>query len=158
MFVIALGKSQDERVAVRWLPPSVIPAIDNVHYYVFSTPSPVASHYFAAMGVLDYFTAFSAKFWERLRFPSKFTRDLVWGIILGITVSLSSTSAALILQEWRRKRAIQRIPPRPIELRSDEIVSGVTGLIGSCCSFADSTCYLILRDRQHTTNTYKFIE
>ncbi|OWZ26431.1 cysteine synthase A [Cryptococcus neoformans] len=83
------------------------------------------------MGVLDYFTAFSAKFWERLRFPSKFTRDLVWGIILGITVSLSSTSAALILQEWRRKRAIQRIPPRPIELRSDEIVSGVTGLIGN---------------------------
>nr|KIR83946.1 cysteine synthase A [Cryptococcus tetragattii IND107] len=83
------------------------------------------------MGVSDYFTAFSAKFWGRLRFPSKFTRDVVWGIILGITLSLSSTSAALILQEWRRKRATQRIPPRPIELRSDEIVPGVTGLIGN---------------------------
>lgn len=108
---------------------------NNVHYYVYSTSSPVASHYLAAMGVSDYFIAFSAKFWERLRFPSKFTRDLVWGIILGITVSLSSTSAALILQEWRRKRAVQRIPPRPIELRSDEIVPGVTGLIGSHRSF-----------------------
>lgn len=112
-----------------------------------SIPFPVASHYFPVMGVSDYFTAFSSKFWERLRFPSKFTRDLVWGIILGITLSLSSTSAALILQEWRRKRATQRIPPRPIELRSDEIVPGVTGLIGLFRSFPNCTCYLIPRNR-----------
>ncbi|OCF30485.1 cysteine synthase A [Kwoniella heveanensis BCC8398] len=72
----------------------------------------------------------SERFWDRLRFPSRFTRDLVWGLVLGVTLSLSSTSVATLFQNWRRKRAIARIPPRPIELRSDEIVPGVIGLIG----------------------------
>ncbi|OCF39852.1 cysteine synthase A [Kwoniella heveanensis CBS 569] len=73
----------------------------------------------------------SERFWDRLRFPSRFTRDLVWGLVLGVTLSLSSTSVATLFQNWRRKRAIARIPPRPIELRSDEIVPGVIGLIGN---------------------------
>ncbi|ODO06368.1 cysteine synthase A [Cryptococcus wingfieldii CBS 7118] len=83
------------------------------------------------MSYADYITGISARFWEKVRFPNKFTRDVVWGIVLGITVSLSSTSAALIVQDWRRKRAMRRIPPRPIELRSDEIVPGTIGLIGN---------------------------
>ncbi|WVQ78769.1 hypothetical protein IAT38_000860 [Cryptococcus sp. DSM 104549] len=84
------------------------------------------------MGFRDYLSSFTSAFsFERFRFPSRVTRDLIWGIIAGITVSLSSTSAALILQDWRRKRAVRRIPPRPIELRSDEIVPGVIGLIGN---------------------------
>ncbi|WVQ73692.1 hypothetical protein IAR50_003272 [Cryptococcus sp. DSM 104548] len=83
------------------------------------------------MSYADYITGLSTRFWERIRFPNKFTREVVWGIVLGITVSLSSTSAALIVQDWRRKRAMRRIPPRPIEIRSDEIVPGAIGLIGN---------------------------
>nr|ODN87767.1 cysteine synthase A [Cryptococcus depauperatus CBS 7855] len=82
------------------------------------------------MGLSDYFTSFSTKFWEKLRLPQRISHDLIWGLMVGIAASLSSTSAALMLQDWRRKKAMQRIPPRPIELRSDEIVSGVVGLIG----------------------------
>ncbi|WVQ94515.1 hypothetical protein IAU59_001594 [Kwoniella sp. CBS 9459] len=92
------------------------------------------------MGFADYIplrlpqlplTRLSERFWDRLRFPSRFTRDLVWGLVIGVTLSLSSTSVATLFHNWRRRRAIARIPPRPIELRSDEIVPGVIGLIGN---------------------------
>jgi cysteine synthase A len=63
--------------------------------------------------------------------PRRLTRDLVLGLLVGISLSLSSTSAALLVQQYRRKRAIQRIPPRPIELRADEVANGVIGLIGA---------------------------
>ena len=69
-------------------------------------------------------------FWERLRVPRRLTQELIWGVVLGVTFSLSSTSLALLVQGWRRRRAIVRVPPRPIELRSDEVVDGVIGLIG----------------------------
>ncbi|OCF58042.1 cysteine synthase A [Kwoniella mangroviensis CBS 10435] len=83
------------------------------------------------MGLNDYIPHLPLRFWERIRFPNKFTRDLAWGLVIGVTLSLSSTSFALLFQDWRRKRAIARIPPRPIEIRSDEIVNGVIGLIGN---------------------------
>ncbi|KAK4687250.1 hypothetical protein P7C73_g2863, partial [Tremellales sp. Uapishka_1] len=81
------------------------------------------------MGWLDIFS--TANLWDRLKLPRKFTRDLVIGLLVGFTFSLSSTSLALLAQGWRRKRAVGRIPPRPIEIRSDEIVNGVIGLIGN---------------------------
>jgi hypothetical protein len=84
-----------------------------------------------SMGVADFFT----NVWYRLKLPTRFTRDLLIGIAVGITFSLSSTSLALLAQGWRRKRAVQRIPPRPIELRSDEVVPGVIGLIGELYAF-----------------------
>ena len=69
-------------------------------------------------------------FWDKLRLPRKLTRDLLWGLFIWITLSVSSTTLGLIAQEWRRKRALGRIPPRPIEIRSEEVVDGVIGLIG----------------------------
>jgi hypothetical protein len=72
----------------------------------------------------------SFNFWDKLRLPRKLTRDLLWGLFLGITLSVSSTTLGLIAQEWRRKRTLSRIPPRPIEIRSEEVVDGVIGLIG----------------------------
>ena len=79
------------------------------------------------MGLLD---LVPQHWWDRIRPPNKLTRDLIFGVLVGITFSLSSTSLALLAQSWRRKKATARIPPRPIELRSDEIVNGVIGLIG----------------------------
>jgi cysteine synthase A len=84
------------------------------------------------MALADFFTLSWVRsgLWDRLRIQRRVSRDLIIGLVVGITFSLSSTSLALLVQQWRRKRAIARIPPRPIELRSDEIVDGVTGLIG----------------------------
>jgi cysteine synthase A len=92
--------------------------------------------------------------WNRLRLPTRFTRDLLIGIAVGITFSLSSTSLALLAQGWRRKRAVQRIPPRPIQLRSDEVVPGVIGLIGACYDMARAGGKL--KSRQHAFGTDKF--
>ncbi|WWC87737.1 uncharacterized protein L201_002629 [Kwoniella dendrophila CBS 6074] len=83
------------------------------------------------MGYADFLPHLPSRFWERIRFPNKFTRDLAWGLLIGITVSLSSASSAIVFQNWRKKKAIGKIPPRPIEIRSDEIVDGVIGLIGN---------------------------
>ncbi|KIM78831.1 hypothetical protein PILCRDRAFT_792674 [Piloderma croceum F 1598] len=58
-------------------------------------------------------------------------RHLLYGIIIGVSLSLSSTSLALFYQSRKRDRVAAQFDPRPIELRSDEILSGVTGLIGN---------------------------
>ncbi|KAJ3824122.1 tryptophan synthase beta subunit-like PLP-dependent enzyme [Lentinula raphanica] len=60
-------------------------------------------------------------------------RYLFYGLLLGFSFSLTSTSLALFFQARRRQRlaAQERFEPRPIELRSDEILKGVTGLIGN---------------------------
>ncbi|KAJ3797319.1 PALP-domain-containing protein [Lentinula aff. detonsa] len=60
-------------------------------------------------------------------------RYLFYGIILGFSFSLTSTSLALFFQARRRQRlaAKDQFEPRPIELRSDEVLKGVTGLIGN---------------------------
>jgi cysteine synthase A len=84
----------------------------------------------STMGLADYLSLARFDFWDRLRLPRRLTSDVLIGLVVGFTVSLSSTSLALLIQGWRRKRAIARIPPRPIELRSNEIVPGVIGLIG----------------------------
>ena len=72
-----------------------------------------------------------ANFWDKLQPPRRLSRELTWGLIIGVTLSISSTSLALLAQEWRRKRAVSRIPPRPIEIRSEEVADGVIGLIGA---------------------------
>ncbi|KAE9386770.1 PALP-domain-containing protein [Gymnopus androsaceus JB14] len=58
-------------------------------------------------------------------------RHLFYGIILGFSLSLTSTSLALFYQARRKERLNAHFEPRPIELRSDEVLSGVTGLIGN---------------------------
>ena len=59
--------------------------------------------------------------------------SLLVGIIAGISLSLTSSSLLKLFEERRRKAAENRLlelPERPIEVRSDEIVNGVSGLIG----------------------------
>ena len=61
---------------------------------------------------------------------SLLTRQLLYGILLGFSFSVTSTSLALYIQERKRNRIQKQFAPRPIELRSDEVIDGVTGLIG----------------------------
>lgn len=97
-------------------------------------------------------TDVATQWWARTRISGRFTRDLVIGLVVGVTLSLSSTSLALLFQNYRRKRAISRIPPRPIELRSDEIVDGVIGLIGT-----PLTCEAHV-DREYSSDSDKLVE
>jgi hypothetical protein len=57
-------------------------------------------------------------------------RFLVYGILLGFSFSLTATSFVLYYREKRQRDIVSRFKPRPIELRSDEIAHGVTGVIG----------------------------
>ncbi|KIK09826.1 hypothetical protein K443DRAFT_433 [Laccaria amethystina LaAM-08-1] len=58
-------------------------------------------------------------------------RSVLIGVFLGFSLSVTSTSLALYFQQKRREREAAKFTPRPIELRSDEVVAGVTGLIGN---------------------------
>ena len=65
--------------------------------------------------------------------PSRNTaRHILIGVLLGFSLSMTSTSFALLYYYPRRRkdRLISNFTPRPIELRSDEVVKGVSGLIG----------------------------
>lgn len=64
---------------------------------------------------------------------SKF-KHLFFGFLLGFAFSVTSTSFSSYLKS-RKRRQVEKFESRPIELRSDEIVSGVTGLIGTNASF-----------------------
>ncbi|KAF8070786.1 tryptophan synthase beta subunit-like PLP-dependent enzyme [Lyophyllum atratum] len=67
-----------------------------------------------------------------IHWPSQSTaRHVLYGVIVGFSLSLTSTSLALYYQSQKRHRLTAKFVPRPIELRSDEILSGVTGLIGN---------------------------
>ncbi|KAH9858909.1 PALP-domain-containing protein [Lenzites betulinus] len=67
-----------------------------------------------------------------VKLPSKSTnRYLFYGVLVGLALSLTTTSVVAYFQQRKRKRADLAFEPRPIELRSDEVVEGVTGLIGN---------------------------
>ncbi|KAJ3504424.1 hypothetical protein NLJ89_g7939 [Agrocybe chaxingu] len=67
-----------------------------------------------------------------LHWPTRATaRHVLIGILLGFSLSISSTSFAQYLQQRKLKRQISKFTARPIELRSDEVVRGVAGLIGN---------------------------
>ncbi|GJE90025.1 cysteine synthase [Phanerochaete sordida] len=64
--------------------------------------------------------------------PSALTvRHVLYGVLLGFSLSVTSTSLALYFQERKRERLQDQFEPRPIEIRSDEVVDGVAGLIGN---------------------------
>jgi cysteine synthase A len=60
---------------------------------------------------------------------SKF-KHLFLGFLLGFAFSASSLSLSRYLK-LKKRRQVEKFESRPIELRSDEIVSGVAGLIGT---------------------------
>ncbi|KAG9090471.1 hypothetical protein FS749_000511 [Ceratobasidium sp. UAMH 11750] len=67
---------------------------------------------------------------------SRVTRDITTGVAIGVALSVSTSSLSSYISR-RRRIARERAEgardyvSRPIELRSDEIVSGVVGLIGN---------------------------
>jgi len=59
-------------------------------------------------------------------------RHTFYGAIIGISLSYTTFSFTRYLKLRRQRRQVEIFEARPIELRSDEIVSGATGLIGMC--------------------------
>ncbi|KAF8198071.1 PALP-domain-containing protein [Pholiota molesta] len=67
-----------------------------------------------------------------VKWPSRTTtRHVLIGVLIGFSFSITSTSLAVYYQQRKKERQIKQFAPRPIELRSDEIVNGVPGLIGN---------------------------
>ena len=66
-------------------------------------------------------------------FDSRY-RDVLLGAALGVSLVVTSASLATYVHRTRRpslrKKAGPEFSARPIELRSDEIVDGVAGLVG----------------------------
>ncbi|KAM5530530.1 hypothetical protein V8D89_015807 [Ganoderma adspersum] len=66
------------------------------------------------------------------KFPTgSSAKQLLYGVLVGFALSLTTSSVNNYFQERRRKNAASSFEPRPIELRSDEVVDGVAGLIGN---------------------------
>jgi hypothetical protein len=66
-----------------------------------------------------------------VKWPSRTTtRHVLIGVLIGFSFSITSTSLAVYYHQRKKERQIKQFAPRPIELRSDEIVNGVPGLIG----------------------------
>ena len=71
-------------------------------------------------------------FFTFFHLPSAAVRHVTYGILIGFMLSVSATSVAHYYLERKRQGKLEKqTSPRPIELRSDEIVRGVTGLIGA---------------------------
>ncbi|KAF9497988.1 PALP-domain-containing protein [Pleurotus eryngii] len=69
---------------------------------------------------------------SRINVPSPTAiRQILYGVILGVSLSIASTSLAVYYQARKRERRAAQYQPRPIELRREEVLSGVTGLIGN---------------------------
>lgn len=58
------------------------------------------------------------------------SRQLFYGVLLGLALSLTTTSVVQYYGRKKRKSLPPSFESRPIELRSDEVVDGVIGLIG----------------------------
>lgn len=72
---------------------------------------------------------------RRIHIPhAREIRHVVYGIVLGVSLSLATSSVVSTLRERKRKRIehVHRLESRPIQLRSDEVLhNGVLGLIGN---------------------------
>jgi cysteine synthase A len=99
------------------------------------------------LGLVDFWfrnMSWLSSSWIRLPTPTT-ARHLLYGIIIGFSLSLSTTSIALYYRSRKQDRITAQFDPRPIELRSDEILYGVTGLIGmSHCYFISSSISRLL--------------
>jgi cysteine synthase A len=70
----------------------------------------------------------------RLNWPeARTTRHLTYGLILGVSLSIASQSVVANIQRRRREAHERQVgfEPRPIELRNDEVIQNVLGLIGN---------------------------
>lgn len=57
--------------------------------------------------------------------------QLLYGVAIGVSFSLSTLALAMWYYNSKSFRSSSKFDSRPVQLRSDEIVNGVTGLIGT---------------------------
>lgn len=77
-------------------------------------------------------------------------RHLLLGLVIGLSLGLSSTSLLSLYRSRKRVEEDSELPDlsqRPIEVRTDEVVKGVSGLIGN-------TLFLKLDDSNGNQGTH----
>lgn len=57
--------------------------------------------------------------------------QLLYGVAIGVSFSLSTLALAMWYYNSKPSPAAPKCDSGPVQLRSDEIVNGVTGLIGT---------------------------
>jgi len=57
--------------------------------------------------------------------------QLLYGVAIGVSFSLSTLALAIWYCNSKHSRPAPTLNLRPIQLRSEEVVNGVTGLIGT---------------------------
>ncbi|KDR75107.1 hypothetical protein GALMADRAFT_249007 [Galerina marginata CBS 339.88] len=77
-------------------------------------------------------TSFAGSLPSWLHWPSRAaSRHVLIGILIGFSFSATTSTLAAYYQRRRKEQQSAHFVPRPIELRSDEVVKGVVGLIGN---------------------------
>jgi cysteine synthase A len=75
--------------------------------------------------------------WPSVSWPSwsntRAAQHIIYGTILGVSLSIASQSMLATIQRRRRlaRENTHGFEPRPIELRNDEVIDGILGLIGN---------------------------
>lgn len=67
--------------------------------------------------------------WSKAPSRSSF-RNFFYGIVLGFSLTYTASSLVQTYRKQKKQDRISLFSPRPIELRTDDVVSGVIGLIG----------------------------
>ena len=92
---------------------------------------------------------FSDKIPPWFRLPSQSTfRHVFYGILIGFSLSMTTSSLLSYYRAQKEERDVSRFEPRPIELRRDEVLSGVTGLIGEQFQMANHV--VLIKDGKET--------
>jgi hypothetical protein len=62
--------------------------------------------------------------------PGRFGRGIFLGLVIGAALSVSSTSLILLMSKTEKRKIKETFDETPIELTQNEVVDGVSGLVG----------------------------
>jgi hypothetical protein len=89
-------------------------------------------------------------------------RHVFYGILIGFSLSIASTSVISAYKKRKEDISATREDRSPIELRSDEVLDGVTGLIGKCHHRSVVPCpraeHLCAAQRKYTAGSDQLVE
>lgn len=102
-----------------------------------------------------------ARLGEWLRPPARLGRDLYIGVLIGVSLTLSTTSVALHFRSRRNGAERRDYEPTPIDIVRNEVVQGVTGLVGEAIHnrvLRSGSNLMLVVSRKHASRANQFVE